>query len=194
MDHKQHNHASDVRTSNESAHHEHSDRPRSKVRLVNACVAALLIVYFLIHAVLGVAEVGTPWRGALEWMVWLGVVAIVVHICLCAATTYSMWTDKERPASDRKKRHQIKKWLTGGLMLVLAVAHIATGGIPLDGPSAAKALLAAVLLAVLAWHACVGARSLNHDLRFPRELRAWICTLVVVACLTIAAFLGIVEL
>ena len=132
----------------------------------NAIAAALLAVFFVVHAALGVVSFATGWQGCFAWVIFLGVAVVAVHVGLSVATTVHMFCDKERPASSKKKRHQCLKWATGLVLVCAVVVHMAG-----DPAHAAQGGAAAVALAAMVWHAFVGVKSLTRDLRLPKELR-----------------------
>lgn len=160
--------------------HEGGHTP-TPLRTANGIVAALLVVIFLAHAVLGsVKFANLTFVNHFSWIIWVGVAAIVVHIIMSVGTTVSMYTDTERPPSEKKKRHQVLKWVTGCVLLAVAALHMAfTSGLGTGGNVAALrpvtfALMAA-LIAALAWHIFVASKSLLKDLHVPhhRRYRPW---------------------
>ena len=105
----------------------------------------------------------------------------VVHIVASVFTTYIMFTDEVRPPSSRKKRHQWLKWATGALLAVVAIWHA------LRPDTSADALLI-VVLAVLAWHAFVGSKSIVRDLDMSRFMKTALRVAVVAVSVLIAVF------
>lgn len=67
---------------------------------------------------------GTLFCGAfsdeLNWAVWIGVGIIAVHVALSVGTTRQMLCDRSRPPSAKKKAHQLKKWVSGIAIGVIA--------------------------------------------------------------------------
>ena len=161
-------------------------RPFNPLRVSNAITAAFLACYFLLHALLGTIEIASQWRGAFEWAVWIGVGVIGVHIALSIATTVSMFTDKVRPASPRKRQHQMLKWMTGIALLICIFMHIASRGIDVDAPRFTDAATAVIVLAALVWHFFVGVKSFTHDLRISSKLRTPARAIVAVAAAALA--------
>ena len=147
------------------------DRPPNPVRRANAIVIAVLLVFFLAHAILGAFALATGWRGSLEGIVWVGVAIIGVHIVLSAATTFHMFTDTKRPASANKRRHQVLKWITGVVFAAFVCEHMGGQSIDLANPSVASIAITVLLLAGLCWHVYTGTKSFTRDLRLPRSVR-----------------------
>ena len=141
---------------------------RSPSRVANAWAALILVVIFCAHALLGALKQLVPGLpSALAWVVWVGVGAIVVHLILSGITTYDMWTDRKRPASPRKKRHQYLKWISGAAVLVCAAAHMLVVLAPGLFPGSTHVLrhvLMIALAAALCWHIFISAKSLLKDL------------------------------
>ncbi|MBQ6585406.1 MAG: hypothetical protein IJH83_01195, partial [Coriobacteriales bacterium] len=74
--------------------------PRSKLRTIGAWVALSITLLFLAHACLGTLRQFWPnMPSSLEWLVWVGVGLIGLHVIIAAGTTYTMWMDTERPPS-----------------------------------------------------------------------------------------------
>lgn len=146
----------------------HPPHKRTPQRIVNAWLALFLCVLFAAHALLGSIHQANPaFAGRLIWVVWIGVGVVVLHIIMSGVTTYDMWTDTERPASAKKKRHQWLKWITGGLVLACAAAHmyvtLAPGAVP-NAVFVLRTLLMIALAGLLAWHIFTSAKSLLKDL------------------------------
>lgn len=163
-----------------------------RVRRVNAWIAAGISALFFAHALLGCAVLGIPgFPSRLEWIVWVGVFAIVVHITLSIATTYFMLTDDVRPPSKRKKNHQLLKWITGGLLIASVVGHIVLGKMAGAGNAMAFTLVY-VALGVTAILLCVhvfnGVKSLTRDLNLPSKLRLPIRIVAIALCVLICVF------
>ena len=169
-------------------------RNRSKARFANGVVAAFVAAFFLVHSLLGglagIAPLGDP----ATWIVWVGAGIVLVHVAASIATSYGQLTDAEFPPSARKKRHLVLKWVTGGALAIVAAVHIAcmqASGAHAVQASAASAATALVLVAALAVHSWIGAKSLVVDLGLGKALivpfRVVVCLLAVVAgCLVIA--------
>ena len=155
-------------------------------RLVNGIVCAVLLVFFLVHAVLGGASAAFDIPRNLKFLVWAGVVLVCAHVALCVVTSHQMMTDAERPPSDKKKKHLALKWVTGVILLALALVHIVALNVVGEGVvQLTGALLALALLVVLAVHLWAGTKSLLKDLSIDRKyrnpLRAVIVAIAVVA-------------
>ena len=125
------------------------------------------MLLFLAHACLGTLKQFWPGMpSSLEWLVWVGVAVIGLHVLIVAGTTYEMWTDTVRPISDRKKQHQIKKWVTGGILLLAIVFHqvwLASGVWSI-------VIMAATAIA-LCVHLFTSMKSLTRDLGLSKKLR-----------------------
>jgi len=169
-----------------------SENTHSIPRRINAYIALTLIVLLIIHAALGTLGVALQWRGTLEAIIWIGVVFIGLHILLCICTTYTMFTDKVRPASSRKKRHQIIKWISGGIVLCTLVLHLCKTPLDVFAPTIAGGFLAAVLMVFLAWHSVVGVKSLTHDLRQSISMRTPMRVIIIVLAAIISIAMMIV--
>ena len=120
------------------------------------------------------------------WVVWIGVGFVILHIVLSVVTSYQQLTDAEFPPSARKKRHLALKWLTGILLACAIVTHIACVRVPglvATAPFLPK-LATIVLSCVLAWHICVGMKSLLKDIgaskKYMTLLRVAVCLLAAV--------------
>lgn len=134
---------------------------------MNAVVAAVVAVFFLVHALLGGLEGVLPLPPAPSWIIWGAAALAAFHVAASVLTSYQQLNDLERPPSARKKRHLALKWATGGFVLIAASLHV--GLIGAYGPGAAQvavsgAVAAVALVALLAVHVCVGAKSLLVDL------------------------------
>lgn len=140
------------------------DRPTA--RFVNGVIAALITVFFLVHGSLGSLSVLGCFSGSLVWLVWGAVFLACVHVVVSIVTSYQQLTDVEFPPSARKKRHLALKWVTGGLLALVALAHIV---LP---PSTTLAALVIIVVSVaLAVHLCVGSKSLLKDLEIDRRYK-----------------------
>ena len=112
----------------------------------------------------------------------------MLHVVLSIVTSYQQLTDVEFPPSSRKKRHLALKWFTGALLACSIATHIACVRVP--GLVASFPLLpklaTVVLSIVLAWHICVGMKSLLKDIglskRLMTPLRVVVCVLAAVFC------------
>lgn len=118
----------------------------------------------------------------LSWIVWVGVGVIAVHVALSIGTTRQMLFEKSRLPSTKKKAHQLKKWVSGIAVGVVAAAHV------LLIPGSASWVAVVLLLdAVLAAHTCVSAKSLVKDLGIASGFRHAIRALAVIAAILISA-------
>ena len=169
-------------------------RNRSKARLFNGVVAALVVVFFLAHSLLGGLSGIVSLSRPSEWIIWLGVGIVLVHVVASVVTSYGQLTDAERPPSARKKRHLLLKWVTGGLLAIVAGSHVVcmrTFGADSLQTSATSTAVALVLIAALVVHSWIGAKSLVTDLGLSKGLilpfRVAVCVLaVVIGCVVIA--------
>ena len=174
-------------------------RKRSTSRFANGIISALIVCFFIVHGLMGSLSSLFSLSSAAAWIVWIGMVFVAAHVVVSIVTSYQQMTDAEFPPSPRKKRHLVLKWTTGGLLLVMAGAHIAC--MRMFGAAAAQssitaAIVTVALAAVLATHVCVGAKSLLTDLElskgFMKPLRVVVIVLVVViSCATLIALAGI---
>lgn len=169
----------------------------SPVRVANGWLAAALSLLFCVHVVLGALLMlwpGMPSR--FVWVVWVGAAAAAVHVALSAATTYTMFTDTVRPASERKRSHQKLKWLTGALLAAAVVAHQLSLGLLAPVPAQAAAplsCLAMVAAAVfLSIHLCTGVKSLTRDISLPPAARTPFKA-VTITCTALAAALLVLS-
>ena len=160
-------------------------RKRMNMRPANGVVSALIVCFFLVHGLLGSFAPLLSLPGSLMWVVWIGVGFVGLHVALCAVTSFQQMTDKEFPPSTRKKRHLALKWATGTLLACAVGLHIASMRAPamLSAAPFAPKLATVVVAAVLAWHVCVGMKSLLKDVGLVKELmvplRALVCVLAV---------------
>lgn len=148
----------------DSTENNRREKTAVRIRRINAAVAASLVVFFLVHACLGSIEQIQPIQSSLRWITWIFAGLILVHIALTVATSYYMMTDSVRPPSKAKVRHLILKWVSGGILLLLALLHV-------FGFSELRIPLMVGLLGVIVWHSFVGVKSLIRDLNMPRELK-----------------------
>ncbi len=158
----------------------------SKARLANGVISSAIVVFFLIHGVLGSLSGLIGLKSPFTWFVWVGVALVGMHVVISIVTSREQLADVERPPSARKKRHLALKWATGGLLLATAAAHIVTmrlWGAAAMQSSISGVVLTCVLAAMLAVHLCVGAKSLLTDLGIDRKFmtvfRAVVCVLAV---------------
>ncbi|MBQ6586168.1 MAG: hypothetical protein IJH83_05105 [Coriobacteriales bacterium] len=165
---------------------ENDDRyPRSKLRTFGAWIALAITLLFLAHACLGTLRQFWPnIPSSLEWLVWVGVGLIGVHVVLAGATTYAMWTDTVRPPSERKKQHQIKKWVTGGILLLAAIFHQLW-----LGHGIWTQLIMALTAVALCVHLFTSMKSLTRDLGLSKAwrtpARTFVIALTVLICLAL---------
>ena len=93
-----------------------------------------------------------------------------------------MLCDEARPPSAKKKAHQIKKWVTGVLIGVVAVAHVLT-----VFETLLWSVIALALDVALVTHVCVCAKSLVKDLKLTPRWRYVIRVFVI----AISIFVGL---
>lgn len=172
-------------------------RKNSKARALNGAVSAAIVVFFLGHAVLGSLSALFGISSPFTWFVWIGVVLVGVHVAVSVVTSREQLNDPERPPSARRKRHLALKWVTGGLLLAVAAAHITSiriWGANAVQSSVSGAALIAVLAVILAVHLNVGSKSLLKDLgidrRYQLVFRIAVCVLAVF--FVTAAIVGVV--
>ena len=156
-----------------------NERKNKLLRRIGAVVATALAVFYFIHAALGATAQPGAIPESARLLVWAFSAIIVVHIFICIGTTWFMFTDQVRPPSKAKKRHQILKWATGAILLLLALAHVI--GVPIDGH-----IIMLALLAALAWHCYVGAKSVARDLGLPRGAKVPIRVVLIAVAVVIA--------
>lgn len=163
-------------------------RNQSKSRFVNGVISAFIVCFFLVHGLLGSLVGVLPIKTAGAWAAWIGVAVVVAHVVVSIVTSYQQMTDEQFPPSARKKRHLVLKWCTGILLATIVCAHIvytrATGAAA-DVSPALPAVVIVILSAVLAWHICVGAKSLLKDIGLDKGLMT---PLRVVVCILAVAF------
>ena len=164
----------------------------SKTRIANGVVAAFVACFFAVHGMLGAFESVLPLSGRLVWTVWVGVGFVGVHVLISVATSYQKLTDSARPPSARKKRHLTLKWATGIVLAMAVGAHIACMRSPdvFSAVSPAAKLVTVAVAVILAWHVCVGMKSLLKDIGLSKKL---IVPLRVLTCV-LAAAIGLVVL
>ena len=173
-------------------------RPHTRARVANAVAACFIMLLFLVHACLGTLKLYWPeMPSSLEFIVWFGVAVIAIHIIISIATTYEMWTDTVRPPSDRKKRHQILKWVTGVLLVCAIVVHQLCVAQLLPPATVDMLTLPALIVTaiLLCWHLFVGAKSLTRDLNLRYTLRTpmRVVSIVITVVVCVAVFLLIVR-
>ena len=169
-------------------------RKRSNTRFVNGLASALAAGFFAVHSLLGGLEGVASLASPAQWVIWIGVWVVIVHVLVSIATSYLQLADTEFPPSPRKKRHLALKWATGVAVAVAATAHIVcvrTFGPDAMQVNAISTVVALALLAAFAVHVWVGAKSLASDVGlgkgFTRALRAFVCVFaLVVACVVVA--------
>lgn len=156
------------------------DKTVGRIRRVNAIIAVALMVFFFVHAAMGAITQVTPIENSFKWLIWAFAALILVHAATCVATSYFMLTNTERPPSKGKKQHLVLKWVSGGILLLLALLHafgVANLGVP----------FLVVLLAVIAWHSYVGVKSFTRDLNMPGKYRLPIRITLITLAVIIAA-------
>lgn len=165
----------------------------SKKRFANGVIAAVILVFFLAHASLGSLSSLVGYTSPFMWLVWVGVAVVAVHVVASVVTSFEQLNDQEHPPSSRKKRHLTLKLATGALLAASIVAHILSRRVPaivIAAPFLPR-LSIVVLSAVLAWHICVGMKSLLDDIglsnRLLMPLRVVVCAFAVAFCLAVFA-------
>ena len=146
---------------------------RSRIRLANGIVSAIIVCFFLAHAILGSITGLVTLPNALAFLVWGGVAAIAIHVVLSVFTSREQLADPEHPASERKKRHLALKWATGILLITAASAHVACVqilGADTFQSTLTGSLTTVALITVLAVHIGVGMKSLVVDLGAGKQL------------------------
>lgn len=149
-------------------------------RRANGIAALLLLAVFSAHAIMGTLFCFGVVSGGLSWIVWIGVGVIAVHVALSVVTTCQMLCDEARPPSAKKKAHQLKKWVSGIAVGVIAVAHVLLGF-----ESITWAVVTLLLDAVLATHICISAKSLVGDLGLAPNWRHAIRVVVVLTAIPV---------
>ena len=160
-------------------------RPTS--RIVNGAISAFIVCFFIAHGFLGSLGPMLSLSSSMAWVVWVGMVIVAVHVVASIVTSYQQMTDKQFPPSPRKKRHLVFKWVTGILLASAVAVHVAcmrVAGLVLAAPFLPKTATV-VLSGVLAWHICVGMKSLLTDVGLDKKL---VNPLRVVVCVLAAAF------
>lgn len=170
---------------------------RSKTRLVNGVISAFIVVFFVAHSLLGSLEAHIPLASPPALVMWAGIAIVGAHVIASVVTSHEQLTDAVFPPSKRKKRHLALKWITGSALLIVIVAHIIcirTFGAAAVQTSSTAILVTLALVAVLAIHIWVGAKSLITDLGLNKGLvkpfRAIVCVLaVVIGCIVITGIM-----
>lgn len=170
---------------------------RSKARFVNGVISAFIVAFFVTHSLLGSLEAHVPLTSPPALIMWAGIGVVGAHMAASIITSREQLTDVDFPPSKRKKRHLALKWITGGILLTVVVAHIACTRA--FGPDAMQAFststfVALALIAVLTVHIWVGAKSLVTDLGLSKGLvkpfRIAACVLAVaIGCIVIAGMI-----
>ncbi len=135
------------------------------VHIANALAAALLTAFFLAHALLGAFSRLFLNADAPTIIVWAFIFVAFVHIALCLITSRLMLTDTVRPPSRKKKNHLWLKWASGAALAACAAPHAL-------GWDASARWFTLLVLALLAWHAYIGCKSLARDLASGAALAA----------------------
>ena len=161
---------------------------KDPIRRINAITAVALALFFFAHAWLAAAKLcGIDLGETFKWTVWVGIGVVVLHVILCLRTTQTMFNDTERPPSAKKKRHQMLKWLTGGVLVLAVLFHFPSG----EGVSPLYVAGLIITAAALAWHVWTGTKSLTRDLNLPSSLRIAMRIAVCAAALSLALYLAI---
>ena len=88
--------------------------------------------------------------------------------------------------SEKKKRHQVLKWVTGAVVLAVLCVHVVH---PAVVPAVTWAA-SAVLLVAFVWHGWTGMKSLARDLRVPGKAK--VPLRIALVALALIAFLVMV--
>ena len=140
----------------------------SRIRWINALLAAALVIFFFAHAIMGAAaQVGCKAEAPVA-LIWTFAALGITHAVACVATSFFMLTDHERPPSKKKRNHLWLKWGTGAFLLAAAALH-SLGLLSAEGIAAKTSQL--VVLVALAWHSFVGCKSIVRDLNMPHGVR-----------------------
>lgn len=153
-----------------------------RMRKANAIAAAAVTVFFVAHSLMGALALHVPIERRLAVLAFAACTVVAAHIVLSIETTRLMYTDVVRPPSEKKKRHQVLKWVSGAVLLAVAAAHIVFG----DGSPPGELLMAA-LAAAFAVHVWIGMKSVLKDLGLRRELRTPLRVVVVALCVVAGA-------
>lgn len=145
-----------------------------KLRLLNALIASVIAVFFLVHSTLGTATFMVEGlSNSVPWLVWLMLGIVGVHVIASVGATALMLADTVRPPSSRKKRHFVLKWATGALLALAISAHLYCTLRP-DDPMLSPLLAHLpflLTLAALAWHVGIATKSLARDLGISKKTR-----------------------
>ena len=152
----------------------------SKIRKANALAAALLTAFFLAHALLGAFSRLFLNADAPTIIVWAFISVAFVHIALCLITSRLMLTDTVRPPSRKKKNHLWLKWASGAALAACAAPHVL-------GRDASARWFILLVLALLAWHAYIGCKSLARDLAMRRGAKTPLRIAIIAASCVIGA-------
>lgn len=159
-------------------------RPDQRARRANGIISAFIIAFFIVHGALGCALLVCGFNDAFSVAVWAGVAAMVAHVVLCVATSVYQLTDTVRPPSVHKKRHLALKWVTGGLLALVALVHVLCFRVLGESGEALTIPAGLVIVAVAAFlsaHICVGSKSLLKDIGLDRSLRPVVRAVAVIA-------------
>lgn len=157
------------------------------LRRVNGIAALLLLAVFSAHAIMGTLFCLGVVSEEASCFIWTGVCVVVLHVALSIGTTCQMFDDEMRPPSAKKKVHQLKKWVTGALVGVVAVAHVFA-----IFETRPWSVIALALDVVLAAHVCVSAKSLVKDLGLaPNQRYAIRVFTIAIAVLVGLALIGL---
>lgn len=171
--------------------------PDNTLRRANAVLALVLVAFFFAHALLGALWLGGVLSNELVWVVWLGTIVIAVHVIMCCLTSARQLGDEQFPPSKRKKKHLALKWVTGGILLLAILAHVLLPDEPeVQATIIAPTVIAAIVLATLAWHVCVCGKSLLKDLGAKTSHKTAFAIIIIVAsaiieCLLLVASFGV---
>ena len=145
-----------------------------KARIANGIIAALITVIFLVHGIMGSLWATLGFSSSLSWVVWGALIVVGLHVVMSVVTSSQQLNDAERPPSRRKKAHLALKWVTGGLLAVVALVHIV-----LPKSLDASAFVIVAVSIALAAHLCTCAKSLLSDLAIDRRwkwpFRVFVC-------------------
>ena len=167
----------DRRQADESSQRRASTQKSTTARRLNGAIAAVILLVFVIHSLFANSPFSLP-----HIVVWTGCALIGAHVITCIVTSVAMLTDRERPASPKKKKHLVLKWVSGIALGAVACAH-AMGFLPLGKP-----ILSAIAL-LIAWHAWICARSFLKDLGFDTRHKPLFRTIICAAAFATIALL-----
>lgn len=170
--------------------------PAEKLRLLNALVASVIAVFFLVHSMLGAASLFVEGlTNSVPWLVWIMFDVVGVHVLASVGATALMLVDTDRPPNSRKKRHFALKWATGAVLAATIAAHLFSILCPSSLPSLpgqAKVPLP-LLLAALAWHVGIATKSLARDLGIGKRTRGAMRAVYVLAVFALIALMVLVS-